>query len=603
MHKLHAPFLRLLIPALLAGGCSVTNSGPGGHAKIPLPPDTMTVATDQIGHKGGRFVMAVTNPPKTFNPITANEASSADVNERMYVGLGEYDNVLRVDRPMLAKNWEVSPDSLTWTFHLRRGLRFSDGHPLTAADVLFSFEVVNDSLIHPSIQDLVRIDGKPLEISAPDSMTVVVRTPRRHTLLIPAVSSVRVIPRHILEPAFRAGTFKSVYGTATAPESIVTSGPWRLKQYVPGEKTVLEPNPYWFGVDAKGTRLPYLDELVYVLVPDQSTAVFKFKAGEVDALENVKPEDYQGYQDGQKAGNYTLYDLGPSLNAACIWFNLNRVQEPVAGHKVGEPWVSRTQYAWFSDPRFRRAVSMALDRDAMIRSAYFGRGSKNWSPITPGIQAWYDPALTGPDYDPEGARRLLAEIGMKDRNGDGVIEDAGGHKVSFTLKTNGDNATRVAMANFTRDDLAKVGIECTIQTLEMNSLLTNIRKDFDYQAMLLGYGSAVPPDPGMAPNVYLSRGTTHFWNLQQRRPETRGEAAMDSLIGVIMTQADPATRKQAYQSILRIWNGEVYTIWLPIPLIQVPVRNTFGNVHPTIIPHRLLWNIDRVFALSKARRA
>jgi peptide/nickel transport system substrate-binding protein len=603
MPKLHAPFLCLLFAGLLAGCSSHSTSAAGGRARIPLPPDTMTVMTDEIGHTGGRFVIAVTNAPKTFNSMMANETSSSDITERMFIGLADFDNQREVDTPLLAKSWEVSPDGLTWTFHLRRGARFSDGHPITSADVLFSFAVANDTLLHPSVQDLIRIDGQPLGVTAPDSMTVVVVAPKPHALLLSAVSSVRILPRHVLEPVWKAGGFASAYGVTTPPESLVTSGPWRLEQYVPGEKTVLAPNPYWFGVDAKGTRLPYLDELVLVQVPDQSTAALKFKAGEIDGLENVKAEDYPSYQDGQTAGNYHLYDLGPSLNASFFWFNLNRVREPVKGHKVGDPWVGQTKYAWFNDPRFRRAVSMAIDRDAMIQSVYFGQGRKNWATMTPGSRAWFDPAVTGPDYDPDGARKLLAEIGMKDRNGDGVIEDASGHPVSFTIKTNGDNQNRMQMANFTRDDLAKVGIRCTPQSLEMNSLITNMRTDFQYDALLLAIGSGVPPDPGMAPNVYRSRGATHFWNMQQTSPATPAEAEMDSLIEVIMTRRDRTARKQAYAEISRIWNQQVFTIWLPIPVTKVPVRNTFGNVHPTIIPHRLLWNSDRIFARNPARRA
>jgi len=597
MPKLLAPLPSMLLAALVAAGCSRSTSAPGGRAHIPLPPDTLTVITEEIGKIGGRFVMAVTSAPKTFNPLMTNESSSSDITERMFVGLADYDNARLIDTPMLARSWDVSPDGLECTFHLRRGARFSDGHPITAADVLFSFAVAKDTLLHPSIQDLVR----PLQLSAPDSMTVVVRTPQPNAVLVAAVSSVRIMPRHVLEPFYRAGTFASAYGITTAPESLVTSGPWRLQQYVPGEKTVLVPNPYWIGVDRKGTRLPYLDEIVMTQVPDQNTAALKFKAGEVDGLENVKPEDYQSYEEGQSAGDYRVYDLGTSLNAAFLWFNLNRVREPVRGHKVGDPWVSRTQYAWFSDPRFRRAVSMAIDRDAMVRSVYFGQGRKNWTTMTVG--PWHDPSVTGPDYDPDGARRLLAELGMKDRNGDGVIEDAGGHPVAFTIKTNGDNQNRVQMMNFIRDDLAKVGIRCTPQSLELRSLVANLREDFQYEALLLGIGSGVPPDPGMSANVYRSSGLTHFWNLRQPAPETAAEARMDSLYEVNRSTLDHATRKQTYDEMARIWNEQVFTIWLPIPIVKVPVRNAFGNVHPTIIPHRLLWNSDRIFARKTARRA
>src|SRR5581483_4203566 len=116
------------------------------------------------------------------------------------------------------------------------------------------------------------------------------------------------------------------------------SGPWRLQQYVPGEKTVLTRNPHWFGVDQENHRLPYLNELVYLIVPDQDAADLKFRSGEVDAIgDNVKTDNYRWYEDHQREGNFTLHDLGPRLATNFFWFNLNPVRRPTPGKKVGEP--------------------------------------------------------------------------------------------------------------------------------------------------------------------------------------------------------------------------------------------------------------------------
>jgi peptide/nickel transport system substrate-binding protein len=279
-----------------------------------------------------------------------------------------------------------------------------------------------------------------------------------------------------------------------------------------------------------------------------------------------------------------------------MWFNLNRVQKPGPGRHVGEPCVGAMKYAWFSDARFRRAVSMAIDRDAIIRSVYFNDGMKNWSVMTPAAKEWFDPSLTGPDHDPDGARKLLAEMGLRDRNGDGVLEDAAGHPVSFTMRTNADNVMRVQMMNFIKDDLAKVGIRCLPQPLEMKALISNLREDFQYEAMLLGLGSAVPPDPGMAANVYRSSGLTHFWHVRERQPATPEEARIDSLIEANLTAGSMAERKQTYAEMTRILDDQAYFIWLPVLRIKIPVRNGYGNLHPTVIPHRVLWNIDQVFA-------
>ncbi len=114
----------------------------------------------------------------------------------------------------------------------------------------------------------------------------------------------------------------------------MTSGPWKLKQFVPREKTVLTRNPYWFGVDARGRRLPYLDELVFLVVPDQNTAALKFQAGEVDGIDNVKAEDYGTFARRQTRGGYTLHDLGAALTSNFFWFNLNTVKQP-GGQEAG----------------------------------------------------------------------------------------------------------------------------------------------------------------------------------------------------------------------------------------------------------------------------
>ncbi len=428
---------------------------------------------------------------------------------------------------------------------------------------------------------------------------MVIRTPIPNSVLPEIMTSLRIMPKHQLEAAFRSGDFASAYSVSTAPESIVTSHAWRLKQYVPGQKTVLERNPYWFGVDAKGQRLPYLDELVYLIVPDQNTAALKFQSGELDALDNVKPEDYTTFDDGAAAGDYTVHDLGPALTTNFLWFNLNRVREPAAGKRVGTPQVGAVKYAWFSDARFRRAVSKAIDREAIIRGPFFGHAVKNWSQATPGNRTWYTPDIVHWDHDPEGARQLLAEIGYRDRNGDGVVEDGDGNAVSFTLKSNGDNAIRVGIMNLVRDDLAEVGIRCVPTPQDFNTLITNFRQDFQYEAGLLGLQSGTPPDPGQAQNVWMSSGLTHYWNIRQPRPETESEAKVDALMDSLTSNPNLARRKELWRDIQNLVNQESFIVWLPVLKVRIPIRNRFGNVEPSVMAHRILWNIERVYLKTR----
>ena len=568
----------------------------------PLPEEPLVIDAPSIGKHGGRFVFAETSNPRTFNGMMANEVSSTDITTRnLFTTLLDYDNGTQKFVPMLAKSWEVAPDGLTWTFHLRRGAKFSDGHPITAEDVLFSAQVALDPVLHPAVQDQLQLDGKPFEFSAPDPYRVVLKTPKPFGTVLVSLGSLTIYPKHIAEPVYKSGNFASMYNVGTPPNQIVTSGPWKVQQYIPGERTVLTRNPYWFGVDNAGKRLPYLNELVFLVVPDQDAADLKFRAGELDALDNVKPENYRYYEDNQAKGNYTLHSLGPENNSRFFWFNLNKVQPPLKGEtsppgkRVGDTYVEPAKYVLFSNPVFRRAVSMAIDRDAMIRSIFYGEGSKSWSISGPSNKEWYTPDLVHYDYNVGESKRLLASIGLKDGDGDGILEDARGNPVGFQLKTNADNVMRVATANFIRDDLAKVGIRVALTPLDFNSIVTNIRSDFQYEAVLLGTQSGVPPDPANAQNLLRSSGLSHYWFVRQQKPASPEEAEIDRLVDRLVASLDLAERKAIWKQIQNIWNEQAWSIWLPILNVKIPMSNRFGNAQPSIMAHRLIWNIDRVY--------
>jgi peptide/nickel transport system substrate-binding protein len=561
----------------------------------PLPAEPAVIETPSIGRHGGRFVLGQISNPRTFNALMANEQSSSDITERSFGRLVDYDNIAQKIVPGLAKSWEIAPDGLTWTFHLRSGAAFSDGHPLTAEDVLFSFRIAYDETLHPSVQDLLKMGGKPFEVSSPDPRTIVVKTPASNAALLDAVGSLPIMPRHVLEGAFKDGSFASAYNVSTPPEKIVTSGAWRIQQYVPGEKTVLGRNPYWYGVDKQNRRLPYLDEIVFLIVPDLDAADLKFRAGELHGLDDVKPENYRWYEDNQQKGNFTLHNLGPDMNTNHFWFNLNKVQKPTPGKKIGDPFVDPVKYSWFSNPVFRRAVSMAIDRDAMIPSVFFGDGLKNWAIATPSNKLWHSPDLIRFDYNPDEAKRLLAGLGWRDRNGDGVIEDARGNAVTFTMKTNSSNTMRIAMTNFIKEDLAKVGINVIPAPVDFNTMITNLRSDFQYDAMLLGLQSGVPPDPSMMSNLWRSTGLTHSWFLAQAKPDTPEEARIDRLMDVIVSAQDLAERQKAYKEIETIANEQSWMIWLPIRIQKVPISNRFGNIQPSVLRHRILWNSESIY--------
>ena len=261
----------------------------------------------------------------------------------------------------------------------------------------------------------------------------------------------------------------------------------------------------------------------------------------------------------------------------------------------GAPYVGPTKYAWFKNPVFRRAVSHAIDRDAMIRGAYFGEGVKNWSLATVADKNWHTPDVTGADYDPAESRRLLAILGFRDRNRDGILEDEQGQPASFTLMTSAQNPVAMQMCVLIQDDLAKVGIRCIPSGVDFNTLVNHIVNDFQYDAVLFGSQPGVPPDPGMNQNFLKSSGAMHSWNVRQPRPETEAEATIDSLVAVNVSTQDLATRKRTWSQIQKTLNRETFVIWLPSPRWKVPIRNRFGNIQPTAIPPRILGTASRIF--------
>ncbi len=562
---------------------------PAAKGGIPPIPDPKVNTAPLIGKFGGRMVIDnFAGGPKTFNALLANETTTTDVIQQLYTQLFNFNNLTQETEMGLAKSCDKSADGLTYTLHLRHA-RFSDGSPITSADVLFAFQIAYDEKIHPSVAELLKIEGKPWDVSAPDDYTVVVKLPGPTALFMDQIGSLYIMPKAKLEPAFKAGNYENFYGINTKPADLVTSGSWKLKQFVPGEKLVLERNPYYFEADKKGNRLPYMDELVWVYPGDQNGELLKFESGEVDALDDPRPSDFSRLEKGQAQGNYKLTDLGPSLNTNFFWFNLNLKKENKA------PYIDPVKYSWFNNPNFRRAVALTVNQPKMVRLAFQGQAAPNYGPMTKGNKLWYDPNVKQYNYDLNRARQLLAKEGFLDRNKDGWLEDSKGNKVAFTLVTNAGNSAREAMGNLIKNDLKAVGIDMTFSPIDFNLMITKIRQTRDYECMLLGLSSAVPPDPAESQNFYSSRGKTHQWYIDQPKPATPAEAEVDSLLSLVCAKGTYAQRKKWSDRMQELFTDQAFCIYLPSPKAFTVVRNKFGNLQPTLLRHRTAWNSQAVF--------
>jgi len=487
--------------------------------------------------------------------------------------------------PALAKSWKVSPDGLRYTLKLRRGLRFSDGHPVDADDVLFSFQVYLDEKVHAPQRDLLLVGGKPITLRKVDAETVIFELAESYGAAERLFDGFAILPRHKLEAAYREGKFAQVWSLATPPVEIVGLGPFRLKEYVSGQRIVLERNPYYWKADSNGHLLPYLDQLIFLLVPSEDAQVIRFQAGETDVIHRVNAENFAVLQRQAQARGYTMSDIGPGLEYNFLFFNLNDL-----GGKLRQ--IARKQ-AWFRHVEFRQAVSAAVDREGLVKLVYQGRGVPLWGQVTPGNKLWQDPSLPRPPRSLDRARQLLRGAGFNWKP-DGTLVDSSGEAVEFSIISSASNAERMKMATLLQDDLKQIGMRVHVVPLDFRALLDRILTSKDYEACVLGLASG-DADPNAEMNVWLSSGGTHLWNPNQPQPATVWEAEIDRLMKQQLVARKPSERKKLYNRVQQLIAENQPVIFLVSPDLLVGAKNGLGNFHPVTLDHYTLWNVEELF--------
>ena len=586
-----------LLAALALAGCgknSGGNSPDSAAAKVALPEPPLEFKGEP-GIPGGRLVVASFGDPKTFNPITAAETSSTDILLRLFSGLVSIDVPKQEILPGLAESWSVAPDKKTWTFKLRKGLRWSDGEPLTTDDVVFTWNdiIYNTNIVNVTV-DQFRIDGKDFAVSKVDDLTVQIVTPDIYAPFLQFAGAAAVLPKHKLAKAVAEKRFESSYGINSKPGDIVGCGPYRLKQYRPAQSTVLERNPYYFVVDKKGQRLPYIDSLIFSVVPDQNAISLRFLSGEADVQEWVRPEEYDRFKTEAAKGRFKLLELGLASERDYIAFN----QNTGTNSKTGKPYVDAVKLKWFRNAKFRQAVSYAIDRQAIVRSTLGGHGEPNYG-YSPQGSPWYNSNISKYPHNLEKARELLGEIGIKDRNGDGLLEDAEGHLIEFTLISNTGNSRREKGSVIIQEDLKRLGIRVIYQPVEFNTLVDKLDNSFDFDCYFLGWGGG-PPDPAYGMNILKSDGFSHQWFPKQKTPSTEWEARIDQLVNAQLKTLDFAERKKYYDEIQAILAEQVPMIFISSMQAASAVRADIGNVRAsTLDPNRVLWNVEELYFQKK----
>jgi peptide/nickel transport system substrate-binding protein len=544
------------------------------------------------GHYGGHLTIGQRSEPKTLNPVTATDAVSREVIGRLMGDLIEINRSSQQTEPALAKSWKISSDGRSFTLQLRKGIRFSDGHPFDADDVVFSFGVYMDEAVDSPQRDLLIIDGKPIVVTKIDQYSVRFVLPRPYAAAERLFDGLAMLPKHLLEKSYREGHFVQAWSLNAQPSEIAGLGPFRLKQYVPGQRLVVERNPYYWKVDGENQRLPYLDELVFLFVGTEDAQVMRFEAGETDIISRLSSENYNLLAREKSRSGSQLADMGPSLEYNFLLFNLN----DLSGKKLAE--VAGKQ-AWFNDLKFRQAVSLAVDRESILRLVYGTRGAALWGNVGPGNKLWINPAIPHPARSVEGARRLLKSAGYG-WNAAGQLLDARGRAVEFTIITSSSNGQRMKMATLLADDLAGLGMQAHVVPLEFRALIDRVFQSFDYDAAIMGLGGG-DADPNPEMNVWSSAGTSHLWHLGETQPATDWERELDQLMQQQMVTLDYAKRKRLYDRAQQLIAENLPFIFLGTPDILASANRRVGNFRPAVLDPYTLWNADELYVRGPAQ--
>jgi peptide/nickel transport system substrate-binding protein len=398
--------------------------------------------------------------------------------------------------------------------------------------------------------------------------------------------SIAILPRHLLQSGYRAGGLAQAWSLSMPPSEFAGLGPFRLKEYVAGQRVVLERNPYYWKADRAGNQLPYLNEVVFLFVPSEDAQVIRFQSGDTDVLSRFSAENFAVLQKQQGVKGYHLDDLGAGLEYNFLFFNMNDLAANAP------PEIAKKQ-AWFQDLRFRQAVSAAIDREGIVRLVYSGRATPIWDQVTPGNKLWLDEKIAHPARSLEHARQLLQAAGFSWKS-DGALIDSHGNLVDFSILTSSSNAQRTKIATIVQDDLSQLGMTVQVVPLEFRAMVDRLLNTHNYEAAVMGLVSG-DADPTSEMNVWLSSGETHLWHPRQEKPATPWESEMDRLMEQQLVTLDYAKRKSLYDRVQEIVAEELPVICLVSPNILVGAANRVGNFRPAILVPYALWNIEQLY--------
>lgn len=480
---------------------------------------------------GDAVVEGTIGDASTLIPVLASDSASHDVAGQIYNGLIKYDKNLNIVGD-LAESFDISPDGLGITFHLRRGVKWHDGAPFTSRDVLYTYRIIID----PKTPTPYSEDFKQVKtISAPDDHTVRVTYA---SPFAPALASwsMGILPAHLLEgqDITKSPLNRNPVGT----------GPYRFREWVTGQKVVLESNHDYF------EGRPYIDRIIYRIIPDTSTMYMELKAGDIDLM------------------TLTPVQFARQTNTPEFRSRFNKYRYPSSGYVY---MGYNLRHPLFRDKRIRQALTAAINKDELIHGVLFGMGQKASGPIVPGRWA-YNPRIRDIAYDPRHAAELLAQAGWNTKNRDGILVKDG-KPFSFTILTNQGNQQRLLTAQIVQQRLRFVGIDVKIRIVEWASFLKEFVDKGNFEVVMLGWSTS--QDPDMFDIWHSSKTNPHEFNfIGYKNPE------VDRLLVEGRSTFDIEKRKRAYFRIQEILADEQPYTFLYVPDALPVVSSRIRGIEP-----------------------
>jgi len=562
---------------------------------VPLGVEDTSYAHLEPGTPGGTLFVASITDPKSWNAVTSNENSTTQFTNMMLRGLVDIDPNNSAVVPELATSWDASDDGLTLTFHLRRGLRWSDGTPFTANDVVFTFnDLYYNEDVDTSTRDVLQLpDGTYPAVEKVDDHTVRVTLSMPFRPIFTALGA-SILPRHKLaehvhklNPDVPAGTFNGVWGIDTDPSELVGMGPFMVERYDADQRVVLRRNPYYYHYDPNGVQLPYLDRYIVHIVQNQDVSLLKFLNHEIHVFA-PRAEDIGILSEKVDRGGFTVL-VDPDVPVfGTSWIGIN--QDVGLSEDTDE-----NLRTLFRDIRFRKAIAHAIDKESIISNVYNDLAVPQWSPVSY-MSPFYAgrPHYGGPvteedaivyEFALDKSAALLDEIGVVDVDGDGWRDFADGSPLEIEFNTN-PNTTREAICLIVTEDLREIGLNVTFQPIDFNTLVTRLTTSM-IEMVLLGLGGGAEPNSGA--NVYRSTGTLHFWHYSGGADDLYDvEARIDELLAAGVATYDNEEAFAIYKEYQTVFTesdlGLIYTV---NPTFRYAYYDEVGNgnvANPTATP-------------------